>query len=105
MNEKKANLGHEKQWNAAIVEEWSHTASNIMGAWRSLLLINNQRGEKRNGNKRKVVNNKTYLYPQNSTFGLGTIEFVSESKRKDGEYFFISIHRSALPRVWVSWWI
>ena len=40
-----------------------------MGAWQSLLLIIN-----RMGNKRKAMNNKTHLYPQNSTFGLGTIK-------------------------------
>ena len=51
------------------------------------------------GNKKKAVNNKTYLYPQNSTFGLGTIKTAKESKGEYYEYFFMSIHRSALPRV------
>jgi hypothetical protein len=67
-----------------------------MGAWRSLLLTLSK-GEKEN--KRNAVNNKAHLYPQNSTFGLGTIELAIGSTREDDEYFFMSIHRSALPRV------
>jgi hypothetical protein len=31
---------------------------------------------KRKGNKRNAVNNKAHLYPQNSTFGLRTIELA-----------------------------
>jgi hypothetical protein len=36
-------------------------------------LIVNQDTQEKRGNKRKAVNNKAHLYPQNSTFGLGTI--------------------------------
>ena len=71
---------------------WEHG-----GAYCLISII--RRWCKRKGNKRKAVNNKTYLYPQNSTFGLGTIKSAIESKRDDIGYFFMSIHRSALPRV------
>jgi hypothetical protein len=35
-----------------------------------------------------VVNNKTYLYPQNPTFGLGTIKLAIESPREDYKLLF-----------------
>ena len=60
---------------------------------------------KRKGDKKKAGNNKTYLYPQNPTLGLRTIKPAIESERKYYKYFFMSIHRSALPRVCVSLWI
>ena len=76
--------------------------TGIMGACQSLLLIINKQGGGVKGRGRGIkeaMNNKTYLYPQNSTFGLGTIKLATESKREYYEYFFMSIHRSALPRV------
>jgi hypothetical protein len=64
------------------VEEWSQSnIPGIMGAWQSLLLILNNRGGVK-GRGIKEVNNKTHLYPQNSTFGLGTIKPYRVKERR-----------------------